>query len=140
MKDNLGKSANRASDSNLSLGYRISELFIALSSNNVGKQVTFYRTLLQTQPKVTTSRYAEFCLTGLKIAIFQPSADNASEFAAASSGSMSFCLEVNDIESAIAHLKTLGYPLSNEIMHTSHGKEIYAYDPDGNRLILHQQC
>jgi len=140
MKDNLIRINDRESDSATAFGYTISELFIALSSNNIENQVAFYSALLKIRPKVATSAYAEFRMNGLKIAIFQPSADNVSEFAAASSGAMSFCLEVDDIESAIAHLKTLGYPLSNEIMHTSHGKEIYAYDPDGNRLILHQQC
>ncbi len=51
---------------------------------------------------------------------------------------MSLCLEVSNLEDAIAHLKTLGYPPPGNISIASHGREIYAYDPDGNRLILHQ--
>ncbi|MBD0267928.1 MAG: VOC family protein, partial [Cyanobacteria bacterium Co-bin8] len=46
--------------------------------------------------------------------------------------------EVVDLEGAIAHLTTLGYPPPGPVMIASHGREIYAYDPDGNRLILHQ--
>jgi hypothetical protein len=34
--------------------------------------------------------------------------------------------------------KALGYPPPGEIITASHGREIYTYDPAGNRLILHQ--
>ncbi|MEO0769007.1 MAG: VOC family protein [Cyanobacteria bacterium J06649_4] len=118
--------------------FTISELFIALASNNVEQQVEFYTALLQTEPNVTTPNYAEFRAYHLKIAIFKPNADNVAEFESASSGAMSFCLEVDDLENVIARLTNLGYSLPGKIMKTSHGQEIYAYDPDGNRLILHQ--
>ena len=48
------------------------------------------------------------------------------------------CLEVADLERAIACLSELGYSPPGEIITASHGREIYAYDPTGNRLILHQ--
>jgi hypothetical protein len=51
---------------------------------------------------------------------------------------MSLCLEVTDLENAIAHVTALGYPPPGEIITGSHGREIYAYDPDRNRLIIHQ--
>ncbi len=51
---------------------------------------------------------------------------------------MSLCLKVPDLEVAIAHLTRLGYPPPGEILTASHGREIYAYDPDGNWLVLHQ--
>ncbi len=114
------------------------EAFVTLASLRVDKLATFYSELLAIAPKPNTPTYAEFRLTGLRLAIFKPNADNATEFAAANSGAMSLCLEVNDLEQAIAHLTALGYPPKDDIMHTSHGQEIYAYDPDGNRLILHQ--
>ncbi|MFM6271339.1 MAG: hypothetical protein ACKPFA_33295, partial [Dolichospermum sp.] len=57
---------------------------------------------------------------------------------AANSAHASLCLEVNNLESAISYLTSLGYPPLGIIYTASHGKEIYAYDPDGNRLILHQ--
>lgn len=115
-----------------------SEAFVALSSLQVEQLAAFYSELLAIAPKPSTPTYAEFRLTGLRLAIFKPKADNATEFAAANSGAMSLCLEVGDLEAAIAHLTTLGYPPPAGVMHTSHGQEIYAYDPDGNRLILHQ--
>ncbi len=115
------------------------EVFIALSSAQVSRQVRFYQALFGIEPVPSSSIYAEFRLPGLWLAIFSPKAENAAEFAAASSGPMSLCLEVSDLAGAIAHLITLGYPPPGSIMHTSHGQEIYAYDPDGNRLILHQR-
>lgn len=115
-----------------------SEAFVALASSQLKQQVKFYRELFAIEPKPYTPTYAEFRLSGLRLAIFTPKAESTAEFAATSSGPMSLCIEVNDLEGAIAHLKTLGHAPSADIMHTSHGQEIYAYDPDGNRLILHQ--
>ena len=43
-----------------------------------------------------------------------------------------------NLEQAIACLTNLGYTPPGEIIEASHGREIYAYDPAGNRLILHQ--
>lgn len=116
----------------------LNHAFVALSSLQLARQIRFYSELLQMEPTVETHSYAEFRLAGLQIAIFVPKADNADEFKADSSGAMSLCLEVADLEAAIAHLKNIGHPPSGDIMQTSHGQEIYAYDPDGNRLILHQ--
>ena len=116
----------------------LKSIFLALSSLKLDPQVSFYSAFLQIAPSVKTDSYAEFVLPGMRIAIFVPKADSAYEFAAKSSGPMSLCLEVEDLERAIAHLKSIGHAPPGNIMHTSHGQEIYAYDPDGNRLILHQ--
>ncbi|QZZ19770.1 hypothetical protein J5X98_21005 [Leptothermofonsia sichuanensis E412] len=51
---------------------------------------------------------------------------------------MALCLEVQDLNAAIAHLRGLGYPTPNEIRTASHGRETDVYDPDGNWLILHE--
>lgn len=114
------------------------EVFVAIASQQVAQQVAFYSQLLSTPPKPSTATYAEFRLSGLRLAIFAPNEQNAAEFSALSSGPISLCLEVEDLERAIAHLKSIGHAPPGEIMHTSHGQEIYAYDLDGNRLILHQ--
>lgn len=114
------------------------EVFVALSSNQVSVLSNFYKELFELVPSVEASGYAEFQTKGLKIAIFAPKAENATEFLAPSSGAMSLCLEVSDLEATISRLAALGYPAPGDIMNTSHGREIYAYDPDGNRLILHQ--
>ena len=112
--------------------------FVALASKQLDRQVDFYAKLLQTKPSLQADSYAEFHLPGLRIGLFMPQASHVHEFHTNTSGPMSLCLEVDDLEGAIAHLKTLGHAPPGKIMQTPHGKEIYAYDPDGNRLILHQ--
>ena len=118
----------------------VAEIYIALASVNLLAQVEFYSSVLSISPHVQTSGYAEFRSLGLKLAIFMPNESYHSEFFPEGKvqSPMSFCLEVEALTAAIAHLTTLGYPPPGDIIHASHGKEIYAYDPDGNRLILHQ--
>ncbi|MGF1518925.1 MAG: glyoxalase [Nodosilinea sp.] len=113
--------------------------FITLSSTEFEPLVEFYGALLgQGAKPYQADRYAEFCLPGLRLAIFRPRSDQAGQFSAPDSGAMSLCLEVVDLTAAIALLTHLGYPPPEPIMTASHGHEVYAYDPDGNRLILHQ--
>ncbi|MBE9078454.1 VOC family protein [Romeria aff. gracilis LEGE 07310] len=111
---------------------------VTLASEQFETIVTFYSQLLGQEPQpYQVQVYAEFQLPGLRLGIFKPKADSAQEFAAASSGGLSLCIEVADLERAIAHLTQLGQP-PGPIISASHGQEIYAYDPAGNRLILHQ--
>lgn len=51
---------------------------------------------------------------------------------------MSLRLEIENLETAIACLNSLEAKLSNYITIASDGREIYAYGPAGNRLILHK--
>ncbi|MGB3298017.1 MAG: VOC family protein [Phormidesmis sp.] len=113
------------------------EAFVALATTQLNGQVDFYRAFLAVEPVLLTPTYAEFRLLGLRLALFMPKPDHRQEFAHSVGSPMSLCLEVADLRDAIARLQSLGYPPSGDIMHTSHGQEIYAYDPDGNRLILH---
>ena len=129
-------------------------VFVTLASVNLKKQVDFYRAFLAIAPQPNTPTYAEFQLPGIRLAIFRPKENNAAEFIATgsgssgaqngdrnsgpSSGAMSLCLEVGNLDDAIAHLAALGCAPPGTVVSASHGQEIYAYDPDGNRLILHQ--
>ena len=101
--------------------------------------VVFYTHLLGQAPHAHIPNvYAEFQLPGLRLGIFKPKETNRQEFDNLVKSAMSLCLEVSNLEDAIAHLTSLGYPPPGEILTASHGREIYAYDPAGNRLILHQ--
>ncbi len=112
--------------------------FVALASENFERLVGFYSAWLdQPARPYQRDRYAEFQLPGLRLAIFKPKADQVAQFAAPS-GAMSLCLEVTDLAGAIARLTELGYTPPGPVLTASHGCEVYAYDPDGNRLILHQ--
>lgn len=112
--------------------------FVALAATDFDTIVSFYQTLLgQTPVPFQPQRYAEFQLGGLSLAIFPPKLDQQAEFTLTSPGPLSLCLEVEDLEVAIAHLDQLHSPYG-EILQASHGQECYAYDPQGNRLIIYQ--
>ncbi|BAZ46614.1 glyoxalase/bleomycin resistance protein/dioxygenase [Chondrocystis sp. NIES-4102] len=113
------------------------DVFVTIATKNIEILVNFYTQLFRQSPTVyRNSIYAEFDLKSLRLGIFQPKIDNK-EFNNFGS-SMSLCIEVENLVEAIATLADLGYPVPGEIIKASHGQEIYAYDPEGNRLILHQ--
>lgn len=112
---------------------------VTLAAVETENLVIFYTKMLHQEPAAHIPNvYAEFQLPELRLAIFKPKEMNRQEFDNSAKSGMSLCLEVRDLEDAIAHLTALGYPPLGEILIASHGREIYAYDPDGNRLILHQ--
>ncbi|MGL5082076.1 MAG: VOC family protein [Microcoleaceae cyanobacterium] len=113
--------------------------FVTIASLEIEPLVGFYCQLLGIQPQIYQAQaYAEFHLGGFRLGIFKPKETNADEFAHHQKTSISLCLEVENLEQAIAHLHHLGYPPSGAIITAAHGQEIYAYDPLGNRLIVHQ--
>jgi len=113
---------------------------VTLAAKNIELLVNFYQQLLEQTPITQIPGiYAEFQLLGLRLGIFKPKASNQEEFVNSAQSGMSLCLEVRDLEIAIAHLTAIGYPPPGQITTASHGKEIYAYDPEGNRIILHQK-
>ncbi len=121
------------------MGLRCKTVFVALADREDNRLQYFYQQLLEQDPVVNIPNvYAEFQLPGLCLGLFHPKADHQAEFVASSSGGMSLCIEVEDLEAAIAHLSAIGYPPPGQIQHASHGREIYAYDPCGDRLILHE--
>lgn len=113
--------------------------FLALATPNFEQTVDFYQTLLVQSPQpFMAERYAEFQLgDSLSLAIFPPKPEQQDEFALTNAGPLSLCLEVTDLEGAIAHLDAQACP-HGKILKASHGQEVYAYDPQGNRLIIYQ--
>ncbi len=113
--------------------------FVTLATPDLNLLVEFYTQFLDIKPQsLIPNVYAEFQLPGLKLGIFQPKSTQVSEFSHQANTGISLCLEVVNLENAIAILSRLGYPPPGKILTASHGREIYAYDPMGNRLILHQ--
>jgi predicted enzyme related to lactoylglutathione lyase len=114
------------------------DVFVTLADPDGELLVRFYTRLFGQEPSVYIPKvYAEFQLPGLRLGIFNPKSNHREEFEGR--GGMSLCVEVEDLIGAIAHLTSLGYPPPGEIAIASHGREIYAYDPQGNRLILHEK-
>lgn len=121
------------------MGLNYSTAFVTIATLNFDEVVGFYQQLLAQSPKpYLPSRYAEFQLSGLRLGIFWPKLSHQEEFGNSVGSGISLCLEVENLETAIAFLNQLGATLSHSITTASHGREIYAYDPAGNRLILHQ--
>jgi predicted enzyme related to lactoylglutathione lyase len=119
--------------------FRYTDAFVTLAAADAETLVRFYSKLLDRQPNpYIPNVYAEFQLSGLRLGIFNPKQNNLQEFENSAQSGMSLCLEVENLEDAIAHLTSMGYAPPGEITTASHGREIYAYDPAGNRLILHQ--
>ncbi|WP_373541058.1 VOC family protein [Chamaesiphon sp.] len=117
----------------------ITASLVTIASVNFDVVVDFYTQFLGTPPKsYLPNVYAEFPIPGIQLGIFCPKSTNRDEFGHPRQSGMSLCLEVANLEDAIDKLAQLGYPPSGKITTASHGREIYAYDPDGNRLILHQ--
>lgn len=117
----------------MSLGCRTT--FVTIAAKNFTEVQEFYQHLFNQSPaKSIPNVYAEFDLPNLRLGIFRPKV--AAEFAGA--GTMSLCVEVDNLDEAIAHLKAANLPLPETIMTASHGREIYIYDPAGSRIILHE--
>ncbi len=112
---------------------------VTIATVNFDLTIDFYTQLLEIAPQgCIPNVYAEFPLPGLKLGIFCPHPRHRDEFSQPQQSGMSICLEVASLEHAIAKLTQLGYPPPGAITVASHGREIYAYDPNSNRLILHQ--
>jgi predicted enzyme related to lactoylglutathione lyase len=115
-----------------------SEVFITIGAEPWREVVDFYEKFFLVVPQpCAENRYAEFKLGALRLGIFKPSADHTREFQG-NSGSLSFCVEVEDLEQAIAKVISANGTVSPEIVEASHGRECYAYDLLNNRIILHE--
>ncbi|HSF74593.1 MAG TPA: VOC family protein [Microcoleus sp.] len=121
------------------MSFQYSAALVTLADLDKEVLVKFYTKFLDIEPNpYIPNTYAEFQLPGLRLGIFKPKDSHKSEFANRAKTGMSLCLEVSNLETAIARIWALGYPPSGEIIKASHGLEIYAFDPAGNRIILHQ--
>lgn len=111
---------------------------VTISTPNLAQLSQFYSDLLGMPPQIYIEGvYAEFQLPGLRLGIFEPRSGDRQEFSSPK-GAMSLCLQVSDLEKAIKNFRDLGYPPPGEIITASHGREIYAYDPCGNRIIVYE--
>jgi catechol-2,3-dioxygenase len=118
---------------------KVVDTLVTIGATNLECLTAFYRDFLGQSPvTIRPGIYAEFHLPGLRLGIFAPKVSGSLQPPRSPSVGMALCLEVENLEAAIAHLMALGYPPPGTIIHASHGQEIYAYDPEGNGLILHQ--
>jgi predicted enzyme related to lactoylglutathione lyase len=113
-------------------------IFVTIAASNFTEVVEFYHQLCGQEPTTyLVNVYAEFQFPNLRLGIFKPKKTKL-ELTNSGDNGLSLCLEVEDLDVAIAYLIKLGYPPPGDIIIASHGREIYAYDPAGNRLIFYQ--
>ncbi len=114
--------------------------FVTIAVANWQQSLQFYQCLLQLAPKVLQpDRYAEFDPPSCTIALYVARPEESSQPTELSAyPSMSLCLQVKSISAVLAQLKTINYDAPAGIQQSSHGAEIYVYDPNGNRIILYE--
>ena len=123
----------------IAMDFQFTDSLVTIAVVNIEILVNYYGQLLREKPiKYIPNVYVEFELPNLKLGIFKLKPTYDAEFINATQSKISLCLEVNNLENALVHLTSFGYPPSTSIITASHGREIYIYDPDGNRIILHQ--
>jgi predicted enzyme related to lactoylglutathione lyase len=114
-----------------------SAALVTIAAVDFDRLITFYSMLLEQPPQPWQPQiYAGFRVAGVEIGIFKPQASHAATFTGG--GAVCLCLEVADLNLTIDSLTKSGYPHQIEVITASHGQESYIYDPDGNRIILHQ--
>lgn len=117
---------------------------VAIAASPFSLTSEFYQQLFNQSPKnFQPERYAEFHLPGICLALFSPKPTQAQEFSAPAQSPISLCLKLESLEAAIDEVKMIEQKLRldcqmGEISHASHGRELYLYDPQGNRIILYQ--
>lgn len=117
---------------------KIQKAWTTIAAVEFDRSVAFYRHLFQQEPQLFTSgKYAEFETIGLRLGIYCPTAEESPEKAPITLfPAVSLCVQIENLENAIAHLEPEAH--IGEIRSVSHGREVYIYDPDGNRIILYE--
>jgi predicted enzyme related to lactoylglutathione lyase len=119
--------------------FSYSAALITIAAIDLDRLLPFYTVLLGQEPQPYQPQvYGGFQVAGLDLGIFQPNPNNIGEFQHQGGGAVSLCLSVNNIEAVIEYLAAAGYPQTTTVMTASHGRECYIYDPEENRIILHQ--
>jgi predicted enzyme related to lactoylglutathione lyase len=115
----------------------IKNVWVTIAAEEFERSVQFYRQVFEREPiAYRADRYAEFEILGLRLGIYKP---RLTEFSEVEFPRMSLCLQVENLDIAIETMKRLGSAIG-DVVEASHGRELYAYDPDGNRLILYEPC
>lgn len=118
---------------------RIQKAWVTIAAVQFDRSVNFYQQLFQQEPQIfTPEKYAEFEAFGIRLGIYRPTVEESPEKAPITLfPAVSLCVQIEKLEEAIALLDRIDAFIS-EIRTMSHGREAYAYDPDGNRIILYE--
>ncbi|MGA0199305.1 MAG: VOC family protein [Prochlorotrichaceae cyanobacterium] len=124
------------------MSYKINTIWLTIAAENVEALVSFYTQILDQSPQIQIDdRYAEFRLPQFRLGIFKPHRGHREEFHSGTSPAktpLSLCLEVPNLDQALLRCQKAGATFSGQTIEASHGREHYAYDPLGNRIILYE--
>jgi predicted enzyme related to lactoylglutathione lyase len=123
------------------MSHFFSRSWLAIAVQSLTGSVQFYQTLLGDGAVFRQiGKYVEFDLGDLRLGLFEPKLESASEFDQRGQNPMSLCLAVTDLDQTLAQLaaQSLIPDQPPSIYRASHGREIYLFDPDGNRIILYE--
>jgi predicted enzyme related to lactoylglutathione lyase len=110
--------------------------FVSLAATQWERSIAFYSRLLNQAPEaLQTDRYGAFDLGGWKLAIYCPKSEEIGTDS--TYPALSLCFQVPDLDETLAYLANLNLD-PGPIQTASHGREVYLYDPDGNRIILYE--
>lgn len=115
------------------------EAWVAIGAEEFAATVDFYSALFGREPDVRVRDiYVEFRLPQLRLGIFRPRQGHEAEFRnpPGKSCGLNMVLRVKDLDLALSQWAHLGVPPPDKITPISGGREAYAYDPCGNRILL----
>lgn len=105
---------------------------LSIATANLDQLQAFYQNLLGMPPTVTLPRvYVEFRLTGLRLGLYT---SHHPDFKACR-GASSLCLQVNSLDPMLANWAD---HLVSPVREDFHGREVDLWDPDGNRVVIHE--
>lgn len=93
--------------------------------------LVFYRDLLGEPQRLVPEKWASFSCGGTRLVLWA-----ASPRPQTAGGALQLCLEVADLDAALASLSARA--ICSAIQVASHGREFFLNDPDGNELIVYQ--
>lgn len=120
------------------IGAGVVEAMAAIGAEDFPRALAFYTAFLGCEPELRFGDgYAEFRLPGLRLGVFRPRTGRADEFRNPVDRQIGLGLVfyVPELTRAVAQVERLGGSAA-PAFDAPHGRECYAYDPDGNRLIL----
>ena len=108
--------------------------FTAYTVSNLQQSINFYQNLLGFELLLKDARWAEFNISGQRIAINEK---NNKTIKTNEAGAIVY-FEANPIEAIVKTLKNMGVKFNGEIEIYSYGKLILFSDPDNNSLGLYE--
>jgi predicted enzyme related to lactoylglutathione lyase len=113
---------------------RFLSILMSIPTPNLPQLRQFYQDLLQVTPLVVLGeKYVEFELLGARLALYHQRSEQ--NLQVHPEGSISLCLQVTSLE---AMLKSFEPQSISEVRVAFHGREVDIWDPDGNRIVLHE--